>query len=139
MKKTVWNTPEKVAADIEKMTEIITEELGVGLSTRNGIINARRLGSKIDNKPRPLRIEFKDLNSKRDVLTNAKKLRNSSDKVAKVLYINPDLTEEQRKHDKNLRKEMWRQRTEEGKNVMIKRGEIVEAPHQVRKTRETPK
>ena len=72
--KTVWSNPEKVAKDIETMSDIITNELGVGLSTRNGIINAIRLGAKNNTtkNPRPLKIEFKDLNAKRDVLTNAK-------------------------------------------------------------------
>ena len=134
--RTEWNTGEKVDADIVAMTDIVTNELGVGLSTRNGIINARRLGSRTGTKPRPLKIEFKDINAKRDVLTNAKKLRDSSDAVAKQLYINPDLPEEQRAEDKKLRIEMWRLRSDEGKNVIIKRGKIVEVTREVRKTRD---
>ena len=135
---TVWNTPEKVEKDIESMNKLITEELGVGLSNRNGIINARRLGgSTSKTKPRPLRIEFRDLNTKRDVLTNAKKFRDSTSDIAKQIFINPDLTEEQRKKDQVLRKEMWKQRGL-GRNVIIKRGEIVETTRIVRKHRNLP-
>ena len=133
--KTSWDTEDKVDKDIETITDIIINELGVGLSNRNGIINARRLGAKSNKKSRPLKIEFKDLNAKRDVLTKAKNLRKSTNDVAKRLYINPDLTEEQRKRDKDLRAEMWRLRTDEQKNVIIKRGEIVVADHPVRMTR----
>ena len=136
--ETIWNTPEKIEKDIENISNIIIEELGVGLSTRNGIIDARRLGTSTDkSKPRPLRIEFRDLNTKRDVLTNAKKFRDSESDIAKNLFINPDLTEEQRKKDQLLRNEMWKQR-EAGRNVIIKRGEIVETSRIVRKHR-TPK
>ena len=132
-----WNIEQKVEKDIEEITKLITEELGVGISPRTGIINARRLGGfkkNSQNKPRPLRIEFKDLNAKRDVLTNAKKFRNSSLKVAKNIYINPDLTQKQRESDKKLRNEMWQQR-DAGKNVIIRRGQIVEVDREVRKHR----
>ena len=135
-----WNTQEMVDKDIELMNKLIEEELGVGLSPRTGIINARRLGSfkKNNTKPRPLKLEFKDLNAKRDVLTNAKKFRKSSVEAAKNIFINPDLTEKQRESDKKLRETMWQQRNS-GKNVIIKRGKIVEADHEVRKFRSVPK
>ena len=91
------------------MNTIISDELEVALSPRTGIIDARRLGAKTQGKHRPLKLEFRDLGTKRDVLTKAKTLRNSDNEIAKKLYINPDLTKEQKEADKELRKEMWRQ------------------------------
>ena len=130
-----WGISEKVKKDIETMNTIISDELNVALSPRTGIIEARRLGAKVQNKHRPLRIEFRDIGTKRDVLTKAKNLRNSTNTVAKQLYINPDLTKEQKEADKKLRAEMWRQREEENKNVIIRRGKIVTSEVEVRKSR----
>ena len=134
--KQEWNTQQLVDRDIEEISKLITDELGVGLSPRNGILNARRLGGfkKNSDKPRPLRIEFKNLDTKRDVLTNAKKFRNSNVNIAKNIFINPDLTEKQRENDKILREKMWSQR-QMGKNVIIKRGQLVEVDREVRKQR----
>ena len=130
-----WGIAEKVKKDIETMNTIISDELEVALSPRTGIIDARRLGAKTQGKHRPLKLEFRDLGTKRDVLTKAKTLRNSDNEIAKKLYINPDLTKEQKEADKELRKEMWRQREEENKNVIIKKGQIITAPYDVRKSR----
>ena len=129
-----WSTTEKINKDIEDITEIIKNELGVGISPRNGIIDARRLGMKKSDKPRPLKIEFKDIQTKRDVLTNARKLRDSENPQAKNMYINPDLSEKQRELDSALRAKMWTMRGE-GQNVIIRKGAIVTADHVVRKTR----
>ena len=143
VEKTVWDLETKVARDTEAMTEIIKNELQIEIP-ENTIINARRLG-KLDTesegakkgspKPRPLRITFSDIKRKRDILTVAKNLRDSSNEIAKKLFINPDLTPEQRKQDQELRKEMWRRRTENNENVVIRRGEIVTVNVDVRKTR----
>ena len=130
-----WGITEKVKKDIEAMETIIKDELNVAISPRTGIIDARRLGTKTQNGHRPLKIEFRDLGTKRDVLNKAKTLRNSDNPIAKKLYINPDLTKEQKEADKKLRQEMWRQREEENRNVIIRRGQIVEAEGTVRKTR----
>ena len=130
-----WSTTDKVNKDIATISDIITNDLGVGLSNRNGIIDARRLGMKPkDGKPRPLKIEFRDIQTKRDVLSNAKKLRTVENPVAQKLYINPDLTDKQREIDSKLRQEMWKLRGE-GKNVIIRKGAIAEVDWEVRKTR----
>ena len=129
-----WSTAEKVAKDIESMSEIIKSDLGIGLSPRNGIIDARRLGMKSAGKTRPLKIEFKDIETKRDVLSKAKNLRDSRNPKVSKLYINPDLSEKQRAIDSALRVKMWELRGE-GKNVIIRKGQIIEASHQVRKVR----
>ena len=132
--KTVWDTEKKIQKDIEEISNIISEDIGVALSPRTGIIDARRIGGPKPGQPRPLKIEFRDLNTKRDVLSNAKKLRLSDKETCKKLYINPDLTEKQKKADSELRKEMWKRRGD-GENVIIRRGAIVTADHVVRKTR----
>ena len=135
-KENAWDLPEKINKDIEDITNIINTELDIEIGD-NIIKDARRLGRKqtgADGKPRPLKIVFSDLRKKREVLDAAKKLRSSENDIAKRLFINPDLTEAQREKDRELRKQMWERRGK-GENVVIQRGEIVQADHEVRKTR----
>ena len=134
----VWDTDAKIEEDIKTIEKIIKDELGVGMSPRNGIRDARRLGmKKADKKARPLRICFDDIEVKRDVLNSAKQLRKSKTPVCKNLYINPDLTEKQRKIEAELRTEMWKRR-EKGENAIIKKGKIVITSSDVKKTRSVP-
>ena len=128
----------KKQMDKDTITNIIQDELKVALSPRTGISNASRLGVRQEGKTRPLKIEFLDINAKRDVLTKAKNLRKSTADIAKKLYINPDLNKDQLKAEKILREKMWERRSN-GENVIIRRGAIVKADHEVRKTRDNTK
>ena len=121
---TAWDTETMIEADTATISTLITSELGVGLSPNKGIAAARRLGMKKVGKPRPLRITFNDIVVKRDVLRNSMKLRQVT--AHKYVYINPDLTPKQRKAELELVNEMWKQREELGKKVIIKKGELVE-------------
>ena len=131
-----WDTETKINYDIDTVCDVIEYELGVGLSPRNGIYDARRLGLKNPGKPRPLRICFDTIETKRDVLKNAKYLRDSTSSLAREMYFNPDLTKKQRDVQLELKKEMWKRRSE-GENVIISRGEIINVNWNVRKDRAT--
>ena len=131
-----WSNEEKIEADMKLTRDTLTRELGTAMSPREGIVDARRLGLKSDRGPRPLKLVFNNLNTKRHVLTNAKKLRDSTDPVAKCMFINPDLTKRQREKENVLRDEMWKQR-ELGKNIVIKKGKLVEVPFIVNKVRKS--
>ena len=138
---TAWDLPEKITKDIESVTKILEEELKIEIEHEELVIDARRLGGKAKEtepgkkpNPRPLKIVFKDMAKKREVLSAAKNLRKSANPIANKLFINPDLTEAQRKLDKELREKMW-QRRSNGENVIIRRGEIVTTSHEVQKER----
>ena len=64
------------------------------------ITNARRLGKRNETRkyPRPVLVVFDSLESKRKVMRNRTKLLGSK------IYINNDLTLDQRKKEKELRK-----------------------------------
>ena len=144
-----WDTPAEVENDIQYISSIIEKELRVTMSEKGTakLINARRLGKKKTNSdsgkdngktkinPRPLKITFSDLTTKREVLKRSKDLRNSDDTICRRIFVNPDLTEAQRANDKKLREEMWKIRETEQKNVIIRKGEIVEVTWTVRKHR----
>ena len=137
-RNTPWSTEEKIKYDTQTMKDIITHDLGVGLSPKNDIYHARRLGGWKKGVNRPLKITFDSIYTKRDVLSHARSLRDSEDPVLQKIYINPDLTEKQREEDKALRKQMWERRGN-NENVVIRRGQIVKADHEVRKTRSVEK
>ena len=129
----------KKKIDMAAISDIITNELEIALSPRTGLCNAIRLGKKpekVTDRPRPVKIEFKDIDVKRDVLTKAKNLRNSVSKIAQKLYINPDLSKEQIEFEKKLREKMW-ERRQKGENVIIRKGKLEIVPFEVRKTRYT--
>ena len=140
--KAVWDTGVRRTKDTDALSTMIENELKINmtLSGQPKITNAIRQGRRlVDDKPRstprPIKITFTDITVKREVLSNSKKLRDSLDITAKGVFFNPDLTAEQRKRDKELRDEMWAIREKEQRNVAIKKGKIVEVPHEVRKTR----
>ena len=139
-----WDTDAKIAKDIENMEDFIQKELRISMvmDSEHRIVDCRRLGlkkrdSRNEELPRPLKVQFVDIKVKRDVLSRAKDLRQSQNLVAKKVFINPDLTEAQRKRDSLLRDEMWTRRTEKNENVIIRRGEIVTVTWNVPKVRKT--
>ena len=131
-----WDNKAKIEADIISVKNIIEKEMKVNMADGKRIKDARRLGLKDANgkKSRPLRVEFEDIDVKRQVLSNAKSLRTSNDAVMQNVFFNPDLTFKQREFDNKLRDLMW-ERREKGENVIIKRGKIIEADFIVPKVR----
>ena len=125
-------TEEEISnADKEKATAIITQELGI----EPDIQKVERCGRKKvqkqgepEPKPRPLRIVLSSLETRKDILMNATKLRNSDDTDIKSdVYINPDLTKAQQLEAKNLRKDLRDLKQLHPENrYKIKNGQIVQ-------------
>ena len=74
-------------------------------------------------RPRLLRFKCETIETKKEFLKNAKKLRSSND--YKYVYINADETYFQRKRKRELRAKMKRRR-EAGEKVIIRRGRIIQ-------------
>ena len=129
---------DRIDEDTRIIKDIIKHDLNVGLSPRNGIYDAKRLGTFNGNKTRPVRITFDDINTKRQVLKDAKTLKQNTNPMKRKLFINPDLTKQQRKDDEDLRKKMWDRRENHNENVVIRKGKLVTVPFEVRKTRTKP-
>ena len=97
-------TLERKQHDIRAVCEICDEELGINIDDSH-IMGAIRLGKKIPDKIRPLKILFNQRASKIDVIKNAKKLRESTNVKNQNVFIAPDLTPQQRQEGKLLREE----------------------------------
>jgi hypothetical protein len=59
-----------------------------------------RIGKKVEGKARLLKVEMSSVAAKRQVLTNAKKLRESVEH--KRVFITPDLSQKEREENKRL-------------------------------------
>ena len=139
--QSAWDSVKRIEEDSKHICTIIENELKVnmGITTTPKITNAIRLGKRSgdpnNKKCRPLKITFDDIKTKREVLTRSKELRNSENAYVQKIFVNPDLTPEQRKKEQALREKMWELRVTENKNVYIQKGQIVEAPFVVNKIR----
>ena len=96
----------------------------IGIAPVN-IADVTRLGAKVANKSRPLRVQFNNVSQRRSVLSNAKKLRNSSSRSFKEIFINPDLSSKERQAQKELRSELARRKEAGESGIFIRRGRIV--------------
>ena len=82
--------------------------------------NIQRLGPEKEGKwPRPIKVTFEDIKVKREILAKSKLLNKGK---YKNVYINPDLTPNQRQHDQKLRNELKKRRDDGEENLYIKQG-----------------
>ena len=112
--------------DLSEMASIL-QQIKLPMTVKDDIASIRRLGKvppvesvadaapegaaaiAIPRKPRPLLISFKSPSTRKDILTNARKLSNSP--LAHV-SICPDLTKAQQQEDRKLRDDVKKLNTE---------------------------
>ena len=86
---------------------------------------AARLGKVGGNRPRLLKVGFRSQQQRNEILKKAKDVNAKQGDKKKWVYINPDMSQQQRAEDKKLREEMKR-RIEGGENnLKIRGGKIV--------------
>ena len=118
---------DSLAADLQKAKDVITTELQLPAE----IVKVVRCGSRRSedpDKPRLLKLFMKTRANRKQILQNAKKLRDSENEhIKEKVYISPDQTKKQQLDSKNLRDELKRTRLQNpGKTYKIQRGAIVE-------------
>ena len=125
----IYNAPESESTDSalrksedKKFLDTLINSIGAGPVD---IVNIVRLGAKSSGKFRPLRVQFANMEHRRAVLTNARKLHDSSSSVFKKVYINPDLSRKQRHTQWELRKELARRKEGGETGIFIRWGRIV--------------
>ena len=83
-----------------------------------------RIGRRVsEQKPRPLKMVLKTMDSRKEILAQAKSLKESAE-FSKV-FIMPDLTRKQQEQDKHLRQQLKKIRDEGEPTAKIKYGKIV--------------
>ena len=122
----IYNAPESESTDSavrksedKNFFDSLIDSIDVGPVD---IVNIVRLGARSSGKLQPLRVQFNSMEHRR---TNARKLRDSSSNVFKKVYINPDLSRQQRHTQWELRQELARRKEGGETGIFIHRGCIV--------------
>ena len=106
----------------EKFILSVARELGIeGLK----VINSTWVGHIKESGERLLKVEVNNLYVKKQILSKAKSLRQVKNEQISKIYITPDLSYQERLHQKSLRSELHRRRTEGETNLIIRKGQIV--------------
>ena len=108
---------QKAVQDIEKVWSVV-EAIEVNPDI---VQSVSRIGRQRSDKPRLIRLECKDVKTKRNLLSLAKNLRSTAHKE---VFINPDYTMHEQEIQKKLRDEL-RARKELNEDVMIFRGKVI--------------
>ena len=107
--------------DIDSVGEII--EKGLHMDFGRHIDKMMRIGRLTEGRPRPLKILLKSIDSKKEILSRAKSLKD--EEKFKRMFISPDLTRKQQALDKELRTQLKKFRDDGETDVRIKSGKIV--------------
>ena len=74
-----------------------------------------------------MKVEVKNLNAKKHILSKAKFLRKAKNERLRKVYITPDLSYQERLQQKALRTELHRRRNAGEMNLLIRKGQIITA------------
>ena len=100
----------------------VAKELGIeGLE----VVKSARIGRTNESGECLLKVEVNSLYIKGQFLSKAKSLRQVKDDTISKIYITPDLSYQERLHQKSLRSELHRRRTAGETNLIIRKGQIV--------------
>ena len=100
----------------------MAEELGVD---ELEVVNTTRIGHVKESGERLLKVEVKNVSSIKNILSKAKLLRQAKNETYHRIYITPDLSYQERSHQKSLRTELHRRRGAGEPNLCIRKGQII--------------
>ena len=105
---------ERKSADLDGIQELVCSEFNINSLETSKCFRLGRQGNKL----RPLLITLSDSSVRRQILRNAKNLRNSS--KYKNFFISLDLTPQERETSKTLHTELQRRKASGETNLIIK-------------------
>ena len=112
---------ERSSKDQTAFQKVVKEGLKLSVRTSKSF----RVGKKIPERPRLLIITIDTLEAKLDLLSKVPQLK---DTKWRNIYINPDLTKEEREEGRKLRAELKSRRQAGETNLSIRRGRVVSLP-----------
>ena len=122
------NVPESPAVEssvrITHDTKFVTDIAKSINAGPTDVVNITRLGKKLEGRTRLIKVQLGNLNQKRKILSNAKKLKECSGTLQKV-YVTPDLSVNERQENKRLREELLKRKSDGEKDIIIRRGKII--------------
>ena len=116
---------ERKNADVTKLISIGSVNPDMSISV-DDIDTLFRIGAiRDDGKPRPMCVKLRSPETRRRLISQARLLRNSTTEWHKRVFLNPDLTLEQRNRDRAAREELKRRRQNGEENLTIRNFEVV--------------
>jgi len=109
---------ERNAEDTAVVSQILVD-IGVQDAKLESVV---RLGKRIPDKHRLMKVTVDSVSSKIQALRNAKRLRNTQH--WKEVFVTPDMTPKEREKNKALREELKRRRDDGEEHLVIRNGEI---------------
>ena len=128
---------DQMMQDFNTVKELYIDKVNIKTEDITSII---RLGRKKENQIRPIRLTFRDIHKRREILVNNNGLRLEGDEYkeckckvnpGKHIHVNitTDKTQHERDAENQLREELKARRSS-GEDIIIKRGKIVKRNHQ---------
>ena len=114
--------------DCENLKGFISSKLNFPKETLSSEIESlRRIGALSGGgRPRSIILKIKSLQLRRDILAKTHLLKDHRTQDGKKIFIQPDMTRMQQEERKNLNSQLYDELRMVGKNVTIKRGQIIE-------------
>ena len=115
---------DRIKYDTDKFNEIMDKDLGLG--SNNSIHAITRIGKRIrgNDDTRPMRVTMKTVEDRKRVLDRIRELRSNKDDKIVDIFIQPDLSQDEREERKKLRAELISRREAGEKDLSIRRGRI---------------
>ena len=110
---------ERMTKDRSRLGELLREELNLNVH----ILKSFRMGKFTEGKSRLLIVTLDSEETKWEVVRLAPQLRGTD--TRHNIYINPDMTKQEREEGKKLRKELAERRAKGEHNLITRRGKIV--------------
>ena len=112
---------ERFNEDMDLCYNLLKNELGI---PHINIVNLIRLGKRTGSSARPLLVKLGGEEDRIEILRLAKGLRHST--RFKNVFINRDMTENERESDRRLREELKeKRRADEGSSFVIRKGKVI--------------
>lgn len=98
-------------------------KVGLKLDANRHVADVTRIGRYVAGKVRPVRVKVTSFESRSEILKRARTLKDCEE--FKRIFVAPDLTQKQRKIDKDLRDHVKQFRAEGEKDARISSGKVV--------------
>ena len=114
---------EKKEHDVKRVMEVL-QSTGLNAGELKEVTNIFRLG-KEHGRPRPVRVSVQKLETKNQILQNARQINTNKDPPERV-YVNKDLTQKEREEENILRDELREKRKSNNGRWVIRNKKVVE-------------
>lgn len=113
---------EEMLEDFRRIKKVYSERVDL---QEQDLKHITRLGTKDDDKIRPIQITLHSQNKRKELLTKNMNLKLLEDDISTNIYISPDRTRKQREADKELRAVLKRRKDAGETNLVIRNNRIV--------------